>query len=283
MKRYFPGAAMGLVLISASCLPGMAQEPPRPPQEQVNPPQDVADVPQSDNPELVVPAGTVLSVVLNSYLNSRSSQVGDRFYADIMYPIYIQQRMVIPKGSTVRGTVTQVQRPGRIKGKARMAIRIDNVLLPNGIDRDMVVAFHGIHGPGTEKIDRKSETVSESGSQGQDVGQILGAAGGGAIIGAVADGGREAAIGAGAGAAVGLATVLFTRGKELVLGPGTQFDVELRQPMRFAYGELDFTDAQMNMARPSSIPRPRDVRNTQKSRYPRVPGITGMPQPFPVQ
>ena len=283
-------AVLVFALIPVSSLPGLTQEPahpPReqvnPPQEQINPPQELANVPQADDPELVVPAGTILSVVLNSYLNSRTSQVGDRFYADIAYPVYIQQHLVIPRGSIVKGVVTQVNRPGRVKGKGRIAIRIDNVLLPNGVNRDMVVAFRGIHGPGSEKIDRKSETVSESGSKGQDTGQIVSTTGQGALIGALGGGGKGAGIGAGAGAAVGLATVLLTRGKELVLEPGTQFDLELRQPMRFAYGELDFTDAELNSTRPTAAPRSRYNRNPQNSRSPRRPGIMGMPLPYPVR
>ncbi len=228
--------------------------------------QELASQPQSE--ELVVPAGTIIPIALSAFINSRGSQVGDPFYADTVYPIWIQQRLVIPKGSTIKGTVTEVIRPGRIKGKARIALRIDNILLPNGVNRDLVAVFHGIHGPGEEKLDRKTETVEMGGSKGQDAGTIMGTTGEGAIIGAVADGGKGAGIGAGAGAAVGLATVLFTRGRDLVLDPGTQFDLELRQPLKFAYGELDFTNAELNNARRLSNP-PRNTRqNNRPANYP---------------
>ncbi len=243
-------------------------------QEPVHPPQPI-------DPELVVPEGTVLPIILTSYLNSNSSQVGDTFYADTAYPIYIQQRLAIPKGSVVRGSVTQVQRPGRIKGKGKLAVRIDNVMLPNGVSRDLVAAFRGIHGPGAEKLNRKTETMEGGGSNGADVGQVVGTAGEGAIIGAIADGGMGAGIGAGAGAAVGLATVLFTRGRDLVLEPGTQFDLELRQPLRFAYGEVEFTKAEMDSASRSMAPRPRNTRNQQDNRYPGGHrGIWGIPWPL---
>jgi type IV secretion system protein VirB10 len=213
-----------------------------------------AAAPQEPSPstqtefEMTVPEGTVIPIVLTAYLNTRSTQVGDTIYADTAYPVWIQQRLVIPKGSAIRGTVTDVVRPGKIKGKGRLAVRFDDILLPNGVKRDFVVTFRGIHGPGDESMDRKSETVSSGGSGGADAGTIVGTTSTGAIIGAVADHGAGAAIGAGAGAAAGLATVLFTRGRDLVLNPGTQFDLELKKPLKFAYNELEFTSMQLNDA-----------------------------------
>ena len=224
---------------------------------------------QANPVELVVPAGTIIPIALSAYLNTRSSQVGDPFYADTVYPIWIQQRLVIPKGSTIKGTVTEVIRPGKIKGKGRIALRIDNVLLPNGVSRNLVAVFQGIHGPGEEKIDRKTETVEMGSSTGQDAGTVLGTTGTGAIIGAIAGEGEGAGIGAGAGAAVGLATVLLSRGRDLVLDPGTQFDLELKQPLRFAYAELDFTNAELNNAgRAINSSRYPQLQNRNPSAYP---------------
>jgi hypothetical protein len=208
--------------------------------------------------EIVVPEGTVIPIVLTAYLNTKTSQVGDTVYADTTYPIWIQQRLVIPKGSTVRGTVTDVKRPGRIKGKGHLAVRFDDILLPNGITREFIATFRGIHGSGDENIDRKSETVSAGSSKGDDAGTIVGTTTQGAIIGAIADRGAGAAIGSGAGAAAGLATVLFTRGRDLVLSPGTQFDLELKRPMKFAFNEIQFTNSQLNDAQ-------REVRTRQSS------------------
>ena len=230
--------------------------------------------------EMVVPEGTVIPIVLTAFLNTQSSQVGDILYADTTYPIWIQQRLVIPKGSTIRGTVTEVIRPGKIKGKGHLAVRIDDILLPNGVKRELVVGFRGIHGPGDESLNRKSETVSSGSSKGADVGTVVGTSATGAIIGAIAeDHGTGAAIGAAAGAAVGLATVLFTRGRDLVLNPGTQFDLELKKPLKFAYNELDFTGYQLNSAQRDARSRPvnPNTRNTGRRTIP----LPGFGFPFP--
>jgi len=236
----------GLTLLLRGGAVGLAQQP--------------AAAPLPD-PELIVPAGTVIPIVLSAYLNTRGSQVGDTFYADTLYPIWIQQRLVIPKGSTIKGTVTEVVRPGRISGRGRLAIRIDSLILPNGVTRDLAAAFRGIHGAGGEQLDRATETIQNDSSGGTDVATVAGSSAQGAIIGAIADHGTGAAIGAGAGAAAGTALVLLSRGRDLVLPPGTQFDVELRQPLCFAFGELAFSGGELNsVRRVRAAPAPRQSR-----------------------
>ena len=231
---------------------------------------------ESQAEEMIVPEGTVIPIVLTAYLNTRNSQVGDIVYADTNYPIWVQQRLVIPKGSTIRGTVTEVVRPGRIKGKGRLAIRFDDILLPNGVKRDLIASFRGIHGPGDEELDRQSETVKAGGSGGDDAGTVVGMSSQGAIIGAIAGrSGSGAAIGAGAGAAAGIATMLFTRGRDLVLNPGTQFDLELKKPLKFAFSELEFTGADLNRAG-------RETTHSPAGTSPRTPTLGGRRSwPFP--
>ncbi len=220
--------------------------------------QEPAQKPLQD-PEIVVPAGTLVPVVLNTYLNTKNTQAGDPFYADTIYPIWIQQRLVIPRGSTVKGVVTEVKKPGWIEGKGRMAVKFESVLLPNGVERALVANFHGIHGPGAEKIDRKTETVEQGGNsnKGAEVGTVVGTAGEGAVIGAVSHTGTSGTlIGAGAGAAAGTVIVLLSRDRNVLLEPGTQLDLELSQPLRFAYGEIMFTQSELDKAVRTPVVRP---------------------------
>lgn len=233
--------------------------------------------------EIIVPEGTVIPIVLTEYLNTRNNQVGDVFYADTTYPIWIQQRLVIPKGSTIRGTVTEVIRPGKIKGKGRMAVRFDDILLPNGVKRDLIATFRGIHGPGDESLNRKTETVTAGGSKAEDAGTVIGTSSEGAIIGAIAGNSAQGAvIGAGAGAAVGVAMMLFTRGRDLVITPGTRFDLELIKPMKFAYNETDFSRSEIDQAeRELRQVQSRPAQNNTGKSILRKPGILGGIVPYP--
>jgi type IV secretion system protein VirB10 len=270
MKKAIALAAYLLLVLSVSAgWAGAPQEPVR----------------ESQPEEMIVPEGTVIPIVLTAYLNTRNTKVGDTVYAETTYPIWVQQRLVIPKGSSVRGTITEVVRPGRIKGKGRMAVRLDDILLPNGVRREFIASFRGIHDSDDENLDRKTETVSSGGSKGTDVGTVIGTTTGGAIIGAIVgnssgSAAKGAAIGGGAGAAAGIATMLFTRGRDLVLTPGTQFELELKKPMKFAYNELQFTDAEISRAQrvqPAQA-APREPAPSRRRTWP-LPGI-GLPIPL---
>jgi hypothetical protein len=226
--------------------------------------------------EVIVPEGTVIPIVITAYLNTRSTQVGDTVYADTLYPIWIQQRLVVPKGSSIRGTVTEVVKPGKIQGKGRLAIRFNDILLPNGVKRDLTATFRSIHSNGEEKIDQKSETVSrENAVNRQDVGAIVGTTASGALVGAAVSGGSGALVGGGVGAAGGIATMLIGRNRDLVINPGTQFDLELKKPLRFAYNELAFTASQISGAERSTQASPA----SGNSPAPRRTGVGGIGLP----
>ena len=232
-------------------------------------PQD--QQPQADrgnDPEVVIPAGTVLPITLTSFLNTRNSQAGDSFYSETIHHVFINQRLVIPRGALVRGTVTEVVRPGKVKGKGRLAVRFDSVELPNGVSRPLVASLRSIHGPGLEKLDRTRESVEMDSTKGADAGAVASTTAQGAVIGAISDGWTGTGIGAGVGAAAGLVATLFVRGPELVLQPGTGFDLELKQPVRFAYGELDPSAGQPYTPRRYTAPPARNLR-VQPPSYPR--------------
>jgi hypothetical protein len=232
------------------------------------------DLQQENQPEeVIVPEGTVIPIVITAYLNTRSTQVGDIVYADTLYPIWIQQRLVVPKGSSIRGTITEVVKPGKIQGKGQLAIRFNDILLPNGVKRDITAAFRSIHSNGEEKIDRKSETISkENAVNRQDVGIIVGTTASGALVGAAVRGGSGALIGGGVGTAGGIATMLFGRNRDLVINPGTQFDLELKRPLRFAYNELAFSSNQIGGAERATQTSPA----SGNSPAPRRTGIGGI-------
>ena len=233
--------------------------------------------------QIIVPEGTVIPIIITAYLNTRSTQVGDTVYAETAYPIWAQQRLVIPKGSSVRGTVTEVERPGKITGIGSLAIRFDDILLPNGAKRTLYASLQGIHSQGKESIDRKSESVSsESGYDSGDISSIVSTTAQGAIIGSIVNRRLSGAItGGGIGAAGGIVGTLLTRDRNLVINPGTLFDIELKRSLKFAYNEIDFTTSQLNNSRQT---RPTPTRSNshdaqQRPWIGRIPGI-GIPIPF---
>jgi len=184
--------------------------------------------PSKVQPPVVVPAGTVIPVTLTSRISTKNARDGDGIYGKTVFPITVNNKIVIPEGSFVRGKVTEIRRPGRVKGKGELTLNFQTLVLPSGITVPIYTSLGGAGGAG----ERKGEaTVQGDSSKGEDAKTVGTTAAQGALIGVIADRGKGAVVGGGVGAAAGTAAVLLTRGKDLVLEPGTTIEIVLDRPL----------------------------------------------------
>ncbi len=179
-------------------------------------------------PPVVVPAGTVIPVTLTSRVTTKNAKDGDGVYGKVSFPITVDNKIVIPEGSHVRGKITEVKRPGRVKGKGELTLSFQTLVLPNGHPIPIYTSLGGAGGAGRRKGEA---TVEGDSSKGEDAKTVGTTAASGAVIGDIANGGKGAAAGGAGGAAVGTAAVLLSRGKDLVLEPGTTIEIVLDQPV----------------------------------------------------
>jgi len=206
---------------------------------------------EQDAPKLYnVEPGTHIPLSLINSVSTKNSIVGDRVYLETVFPILVDGKIVIPPGSYVAGTITDVQRPGKMKGRGEFHLRFDSLTLPNGTTRDFRARVSGIDGRASEELDRKEGTIKSEGNKGGDARTVGETAAAGASVGALAGGlsggaGMGAGIGAAAGAAAGLVGVLFTRGPEAVLAKGTTLEMVLDRPVQFEASDLDFSNTPM--------------------------------------
>ena len=212
--------------------------------------------------EIVVPANTQIPLELSSSISSRTAYVGEPVYCRTVYPITVHDRIVIPVGSYVKGTITRVVRPGRIHGKAQLGIRFDSLTLPGGVTKSLYGMLAGFAGNGKEGFKRDESKIEGEGSKGKDAGTVAISGAEGAGIGSIAGisgghSGAGAAVGGATGALGGLIYVLATRGKEIVLPPGTDFQLELVRPLVFYRYQLDpLSDGPSGPAFPKPDPGP---------------------------
>ena len=186
--------------------------------------------------EIVVPAGTKIPLSLVNSLNTKHTAEGDRVYLETAFPVVQNGRIVIPKGSYVAGTVTEVKRPSRLKGKAELFLRFDSLTLPNGVTREFRSRLDNADGKDVDRQEGKIRADSNKAGDARTVGETAGA---GATIGGLA--GRSAAgvgIGAVSGAAAGLAGVLLSRGPDVILPRGTTLEMVLDRELRYQPREL---------------------------------------------
>src|SRR5262249_6841698 len=119
-------------------------------------PQNVADSqPGAPVPiqKYIVPARTRVPLVLVNSVSTKTSQIGDQVYLQTSFPISANGRIVIPEGSYVTGTITEVKRPGKVKGRGELYLRFDTLMLSNGVKRD----FRGT----VSATDGSQDTMSE--------------------------------------------------------------------------------------------------------------------------
>jgi len=202
------------------------------------PPPTTPQVP----PDYVVEKGTRVLLRLTNAVNTKHTAAGDHIYLETAVPVFVDGRMIIPRGSYVAGTVTESQQAGRVKGKSSLSLRFDSLTLPNGVTRDFRSRPGSVEARGN--LDRSEGKITGEGNKGGDartVGETTAAGTGiGAIAGSAAGHlGMGAGIGAAAGAAAGLAGILGTRGPDVVLPPGTTMELVLDRDLRFTATELN--------------------------------------------
>jgi type IV secretion system protein VirB10 len=190
-----------------------------------------------------VDAGThVLLSMINS-VSTKQAVVGDRIYLETAFPVIVNGKMVVPRGSWVTGTVTEVRRPKRMSGHAELAVRFDSLTLPNGTSRSFKSDLGAMDAANPGTLDREhsqikgpsdkkgeAETVLRTTAEGAAIGTAVGAAsghiGGGSVIGLAT------------GAAGGLIAVLASRGPDAMLQRGSTVEMILDRPLVFDPAEL---------------------------------------------
>lgn len=166
--------------------------------------------------DVTVPSDAVLGLQIERTVSSELARVEDKVDARVTRDVRVDNRIAIPAGSTVRGSVIEVDKGGRVKGKARLAIRFHTIVLADGT-----------------QLTLKSDPVVREGQSpaGQSAAKVGGAAIGGAILGAILGGGKGAATGAAVGAGAGTAAAMSNDRNPATLSAGTTVTVRMQAPV----------------------------------------------------
>ncbi len=191
-----------------------------------------------------VEAGTHILLSMINSVSTKQAAVGDRIYLETAFPVLANNRIVIPQGSWVTGTVTEVKRPGRVKGRGSLQIRFDSLTLPNGVSKNFHSDLGAIDPRSNETLEREDSKVKSAGNKRGDTVTVVGATAAGTVIGsgvgaAAGHAGAGGGVGAASGAAAGLIGVLTTRGPEAVLTKGSTVEMVLDRTITFEQSDLD--------------------------------------------
>ncbi len=192
-----------------------------------------------------IESGTHLLLSMINSVSTKQSVVGDRIYLETAFPVMVNGKMMVPRGSWVTGTVTEVTRPKRgLKGNGEIAVRFDSLTLPNGVSRNFHSNIGALDATNSGTLDRENGAVKGPGRDKQEAARTVlvttaaGAGVGTAVGAATGHLGGGSIIGVAGGAAAGLITVLASRRPDAMLQKGMTVEMILDQPIYFTQDEI---------------------------------------------
>src|ERR1051325_1926653 len=120
--------------------------------------------------EVTIPSGTTLRLALASAVGSDTSNVEQAVRATLRSPVTINGREALPAGSEVTGVVTEADGSGRVKGRARVAMRF-NAVKAHGESYDITTSGYAQEAEATKKKD--AEKIAIGAGAGAALGAIL--------------------------------------------------------------------------------------------------------------
>ncbi|HEY2472116.1 MAG TPA: TrbI/VirB10 family protein [Terracidiphilus sp.] len=229
-----------------------------------------------------VPAGTKILLQLRSSLNTRSAKPGDGVYLSSAFPVVVGNRVMIPAGVFVQGTVDRVVRAGRVKGKAQLDMHFTSIIFPNGTVVEIPGMVSGMPGASKQKVKGDEGTIEQDSDKTRNAAKTAEIAlPTGATVGSIAGlGGGHPLAGSFEGLGAGLAAValvsLFTRGADVNIESGTQVEMVLQRPLILEQENL--AEGTAPGGAPAMVPTANQPKPLQKPGRPNLlcpPGSLG--------
>ena len=165
-------------------------------------------------PTVTVAPGTRVMVRLNHSLVGNQHSPGDQFAATLTEPVWVDGKIVIPKGAVIIGKVVAVRVSGSPQGAARLRLTLSRIEM-NGKDYELHTTDVAQYGNSAIEPDWK----------------LVGPRAGSHLPGALGGGGRGAMIGSPAGDDAGTVATAIAGGKKAGMLFQTPLQFKLIEPL----------------------------------------------------
>jgi hypothetical protein len=166
---------------------------------------------------VTVPSGAAVRVRTIDPIDINSAQPGMKFRGTLADPVMnLNGSVLIPRGAPVQLSVVSVQKEGRLKGRDRIAVKVDSI------------SFNGRSLPVVSSV-----AESRGNRQGRNTLRDAGiGAGAGGLIGGLVGGGTGLAVGALVGGGGGTAVSAATQKSRLTIPAESVLSFQLQSPLR---------------------------------------------------
>ena len=151
--------------------------------------------------DVQVPRGTTLAIRVNQRISVKTAHAGDRFSGEVVRPVSVDGRELIPHGTPVEGVIDESHRRGHFKGRSILELRLISMRL-NGT---------------RYSLDTHDHVDTKKGKGKRSAAFIGGDAGAGMLIGGIATGGVGLVVGGLIGAGGGTLLGGLTGNRDLVI------------------------------------------------------------------
>ncbi len=176
--------------------------------------------------DYAVSDGAILTGTLQDNVSTKVSQNGDRFRIRIESPNEY-------RGAIVEGSISGINRSGKISGNSKLTFNFEKILLTNGQTYDFAGFLQSITDTNgkTVKVDEEGTIKGKSQTKESIKRGGIGA-GAGAIIGAIIGGAKGAIIGATIGGGAGAGSVIVTGKEDIDLTEGSSITIQASSPVK---------------------------------------------------
>jgi len=191
-----------------------------------------------------IPVGTVIPVKLESPINSITSAMGDQFNATLTSDIMLNDDIILPAGSVIRGTVGKIKKANFLLKEAKIMLIFDHIVTPAGkqipvyayLAGNDKVNYEGYVTGGSSyskafkaEAQRGKEIMVDATNFGVEKGMEYW--GGAPVVLTAPFCAIGGAIGGG-GYIVGKSVYnMFLKGRDVTLNPGTRLNITLSKPL----------------------------------------------------
>lgn len=182
----------------------------------------------------IVPSGTKVPIIMDSAVDSDTSQEGDEFAARTSEDLTIDGSTVVPAGSVIKGRIARLNSPRHLNRSGSVALKFDTVTTPD--NKQIPLTANLVARGGVVHARRGLKDVAI------DTGTFVAPAAVGTLIGAIAGSSNSGSsgigtaggllIGAGIGIAIGTIILCAKKGKRVDVRPGDELKIELAEDLR---------------------------------------------------